>query len=76
MELVSWADLAIAGLLWLLGLQHFRNAGLRRRRRAQSSESARRADPGALVACGVGALMVALGLFLIALSLVLGALSG
>lgn len=76
MQLVSWADLAIAGLLWLLGLQYFRNAGLRRHRRAQSSEPARRGDPGALIACGVGALMVALGLSLIALSLVMGALIG
>ncbi|MFO0574348.1 MAG: hypothetical protein U1A78_10130 [Polyangia bacterium] len=76
MQLVSWADLAIAGLLWLLGLQYFRNAGLRRRRRAQSSEPARRGDPGALIVSGVGALMVALGLFVIAISLVMGALIG
>lgn len=76
MQLVSWADLAIAGLLWLLGLQLFHNAGLRLRRRAQSSEPDQRRDPAAHIVMAAAAVMVAAGLVLVGLSLVMGALIG
>lgn len=70
MQLVSWADLAIAGALSLFGLVMFRSAFLRRRLRLKE----KRGDPAALIVSGLAAVMVATGLLLLALSFWIGAL--
>lgn len=70
MQLVSWADLGLAGALSLFGLLMFRSAVLRRRRRLKE----KRGDPAARVVSGLSAVMVATGLLLLALSFWLGTL--
>lgn len=76
MRLTSWLDLGLAGVLWLLGLQLYRSAAQRHRRRKRSGEPGARGDLGAQVVTAVAAVMVATGLALVALSLVLGTLAG
>lgn len=70
MQLVEWADLAIAGALSLFGLLMFRSAILRRRKRQKEG----RGDPAALLVSGLSAVMVATALILLALSFWIGAL--
>lgn len=70
MQLVAWADLAIAGALSLFGLVLFRNALVRRQRRKKAG----RGDPAALIVSGLAAVMVATGLLLLGLSFGIGTL--
>lgn len=70
MQLVAWADLGIAGALSLFGLLMFHSALARRHRRRKEG----RGDPAALLVSGLSAVMVATGLFLLALSFGIGAL--